>query len=167
MILWPNPVHPNGTTAAEIYSVDFSAEERHTGREQYFYVPIQHLLASDEPSLIIVDTNDLILEGDTNCPYRDIHHCFQEKFKLCRLLFDFLVEDELVPYVDATDCHAFVTHRPLSLACDARTFISMESRVLRSFSAAILTNVVRICENKPLLQPTQEYENPINGCLSF
>jgi hypothetical protein len=163
----PVPVFPDAETTAEIFSTNFHSDERETGRNARLYIWLREMLTSDEPCLILLDSNDLLFGGDSRCQYSSIYEMLASKFGMIEIQHGY--GNEVVIYVDLQYLHVVAVNRPFSVGGDSRLFISLLKQVRRARSATVLLNLVRLLKGQEPLNaycPTDEFQNPIHGILS-
>ncbi|KAG7346739.1 hypothetical protein IV203_005808 [Nitzschia inconspicua] len=114
--------------------------------------------------VLFMDTNKLILDDDPNCR-RSAHDILTEDFQFHRM--ETFFDGEIMLYLDHSQMHAVILHRPVCVASDSREVISDSLRWKRGISVSTLCNVGRLVRGEPVLSPQDRFSNPIHAMLAF
>lgn len=78
-----------------------------------------------------------------------------------------VLREEIKLYLDETETHAILLHKPLCVASERRNEIPIEWKIRPGMSAAVLCNVSRMFRGQLVLCPTDQFMNPCNAIMAF
>ncbi|KAG7344000.1 hypothetical protein IV203_022008 [Nitzschia inconspicua] len=97
--------------------------------------------------------------------FQSSHDFLTERFKFKHI--ETILDGEIALYLDASQLHVVVLHRPVCVASDARICISHKLQWQRGIAVATLCNIGRLVRGEPVLSPKDRFSNPIHAMLAF
>ncbi|KAG7363940.1 hypothetical protein IV203_037142 [Nitzschia inconspicua] len=159
----PFPPVANPRTTHDCFDTSkYTDSQKENGRLVFFQTVTDFL--DMDCGIMFMDSNKLILDNDPNCR-RSAHDFLTERFKFNHI--ETILDGEIALYLDASQLHAVVLHKPVCVASDSRKIISHKLRWKRAISVATMCNIGRLVRGEHVLSPEDRFSNPIHAMLAF